>query len=154
MLHASVSGAIDRVIYALLESAYLDQQKGEVPSLPLWLSPSQIRLCMVSDEFLELAMKMADDLESREIRVDVDDRPQSVGKKVRDAEREWIPYVVVLGEKEKETGVLSVRVRNPRGIGEMSVDDLAQEILGKTEGYPKRSLGIPRELSRRPVFRG
>jgi threonyl-tRNA synthetase len=154
MLHASISGAMCRNIYALLESAYLDQQKGKVPTFPLWLSPSQVRLCTVSDDFLEMAKEMADDIEARDIRVDVDDRAQSVGKKIRDAEREWIPYVVVLGEKEKESGVLSVRIRNPRGISEMSVEDLVGEIIAKTEGYPKRTLGMPRELSRRPVFRG
>jgi len=154
MLHASVSGGLDRNLYALLESAYLDQQRGEAPSLPLWLSPVQVRLCTVSDDFLDLANEMADDLESREIRVDIDDRPQSVGKKVREAEREWVPYVVVLGEKERESGSLSVRVRNPREIRNMTAEDLASEILERTKGYPRRTLGLPREMSRRPVFRG
>lgn len=154
MLHASISGGIDRNLYALLEKAYLDQQMGVAPCLPLWLSPVQVRICPVSEEFNDLAVSLATGLESRGIRVDIDDRAQSVGKKVRESEREWVPYVVVVGEKEKESGVLSVRVRRPRGIREISPEDLGSEILEATKGYPKRSLGLPRELSRRPAFRG
>ena len=154
MLHASISGGLDRNVYALLEKAHLDQEHGVPPCLPLWLSPIQVRLCPVGDDFLESSSGLADELESRGIRVDIDDRAQSVGKKVRDAEREWVPYVIVLGEKEKASGKLSVRTRRPRGMKEATLDELASEILEATRSYPKRSLGMPRELSRRPVFRG
>lgn len=154
MLHASISGGLDRNVYALLEKAHLDQEQGVPPCLPLWLSPIQVRLCPVGDDFLQFSSGLADELESRGIRVDIDDRAQSVGKKVRDAEREWVPYVVVLGGKEKASGKLSVRTRRPRGMKEATLDELASEILEATRTYPKRSLGMPRELSRRPVFRG
>jgi len=154
MLHASISGGIDRNLYALLEKAFIEQQRGVAPSLPLWLSPVQVRLCPISDDFKGLAERLADLLESKGVRVDVDDRPQSVGKKIREAEREWVPYIVVVGEKERESGILSVRVRRPREMRQMSSEELAAEISKGTAGFPKRSLGLPRNLSKRPVFRG
>ncbi len=154
MLHASISGGIDRNLYALLEKAYLDQQKGIAPCFPLWLSPVQVRICPVSDELLPQAGKIADELESRGVRVDIDDRPHSVSRKVRDAETEWIPYVVVFGQKENESGNLSVRLRRPREIKQMTTSELGSHILEATKGYPKRPLGLSRNLSSRPSFRG
>jgi len=154
MLHASISGGIDRNLCALLEKAYVDQQNGIAPCLPLWLSPVQVRVCPVSDEFVGQANKIADELESHEIRVDVDDRPQSISRKVRDAETEWTPYIIVFGQKERSSGTLSVRVRRPRGIKEITAQGLASEIVDATKGYPKRSLGLSRSLSGRPTFRG
>lgn len=154
MLHASLSGGIDRALYALLEKAYLDEKSGKAPSLPLWLSPIQVRLCPISDEHREFASGLADELESRGIRVDIDDRTESVGRKIRDAETEWIPYVIVVGNREMESGVLPVRIRNPRKMEEMKLDELASTIGEATDGFPKRSLGLPRKLTKRPVFRG
>ncbi len=154
MLHASVSGSIDRNLCALLEKAHKDQENSLAPCLPLWLSPTQVRICPVSGDYLGLANQIADRLESSGVRVDVDDRSQSIGKKIRDAEREWVPYIVVVGQREKESGMLSVRLRKPRGMKELAEEELGKEISSKTVAYPKRALGLPRELSRRPTFRG
>jgi threonyl-tRNA synthetase len=96
ILHCSPSGAIERCVYAMLEKAYRDQQKGTVPILPLWLSPIQVRVIPVSDRFIENAEKIADEIERHRIRVDLDDRPLTIQKKVREAETEWINYVLVL----------------------------------------------------------
>ncbi len=154
MLHASISGGIDRNLYALLEKAYLDQQRGLPPALPLWLSPTQVRICPVSDEFNELAEQIADFLEASLVRVDIDDRAESVSRKVRDAEREWVPYIVVLGERERDSGKLSVRKREDRSVANLSKEELLDEIQEKVKQFPKRSLALPRHLSQRPVFRG
>ncbi len=150
LLHASISGSIDRNVYALLEKAHKDKLAGRQPELPLWLSPTQVRFITVKDEFVHLAEELGSKFDR--VRWDIDDRDESVSKKIRDAEMEWIPYIVVVGEKEKE-GMLTVRVRN-KGEIKMSVDDLKKEIEKKTKNYPFRPLSLPRKLSIRPIFVG
>jgi threonyl-tRNA synthetase len=98
ILHQSPSGAIERVIYALLERAYLKSQAGEKPVLPFWLAPTQIRLIPVREEFNKDCIAIADALPGR---IDVDDRDEKVGKKIRDAEREWINLIIVFGRLKK-----------------------------------------------------
>src|SRR4030042_102141 len=115
ILHCSPSGAIERCIYALLEKAYREQQKGKSPMLPLWLSPTQVRLIPISDQFLEKVEEIAAEIESQYIRVDVGDRAVTLQKGFREAETDWVPYVVVVGQKEIESGVLSIRVREEQG---------------------------------------
>ncbi len=154
ILHLSPSGGIERVMYALLEKAFMEHKEGKNPTLPLWLSPTQVRLCPVSDDFLEFAEEIADSLEKESIRVDIDDRVESVGRKIRDAEVEWIPYIVVVGEKEKKSGKLAVRFRETGKVKEMTIDELIGEIKEKTEGFPYRKLPLPRFISKRPVFFG
>jgi threonyl-tRNA synthetase len=86
ILHCSPSGAIERCIYALLEKAYREQQKGKSPMLPLWLSPTQVRLIPLSDQFLEKVEEIATEIELQCIRVDVDDRAMTLQKRIREAE--------------------------------------------------------------------
>ncbi|MFQ5892072.1 MAG: His/Gly/Thr/Pro-type tRNA ligase C-terminal domain-containing protein, partial [Candidatus Methanofastidiosia archaeon] len=150
MLHASISGSIDRVVYALLEKAYLDMQKGLKPCLPLWLCPTQMRFIPVSDEFTGLCEEFSRDF--RKFRVDIDDRGETVPKRVRDAEKEWIPYIVVVGERERALKKLSVRVRGD-GTKEMSATELLRELEEKTRRMPKKPLPLNRYLSKRPKFR-
>jgi len=150
LLHASISGSIDRNLYALLEKAYKDKLSGKQPELPLWLSPTQVRFITVKGEYVHMAEEFGSKMER--IRWDIDDRDESVSKKIRDAEMEWIPYIVVIGEKEKE-GELTIRVRN-KGEIKMSLEDLIKEIHKKTNEYPFRVLSLPRKLSVRPIFVG
>jgi threonyl-tRNA synthetase len=154
ILHMSPSGSIERVIYALLEKAYMENKSGKNPILPLWLSPIQARICPVSDKFLPMAKKIADEIEKDCIRVDVDDRVESVGKKIRDAEVEWIPYIIVIGEKEKKTGKLAVRFRESGKVKPMSVKRIIKHMSDKTRGFPHKPLPLAREMSKRPVFVG
>ena len=153
ILHLSPSGAVERVMYALLERAYMEQKNGENPVLPLWLSPTQVRLCPVSDEFTDYAKEIANKIEKK-IRVDVDDRAESVQKKIRDAEMEWIPYIVVIGEKEKKSGKLAVRFRETGKVENMKEDELIKFIREQIKDKPYRPLPLPKLLSKRPVFRG
>lgn len=148
ILHLSPSGAIERVMYALLEKAGMSEK----PELPLWLSPTQVRICPVSDKFLKDANKLADKIEEENIRVDIDDRAESVGKKVSNAQKDWAPFVIVYGEKEKKSKKIPIRVRNTGKVENMTIDQFIKKIKKETEGLPFRRLPLPRDLSKRPIF--
>ncbi len=150
ILHNSPSGAIERVIYALLEKTAKDQIKGKKPMLPLWLSPTQVRIIPVKPEFLEYCNKLADKISSNDIRVDVDDRNESVGKSIRDAETEWIRYIVVVGEKELNETTLSIRDRKSGNVRNLTIDDLVIEVKEETKNKPFSKLNMHRSLSLRP----
>ena len=129
ILHNSPSGAIERCVYALLEKAYKEQQKGKSPMLPLWLSPTQVRLVPISEEFHEQVEETANEIEKCHIRVDIDDRASTLQKRIREAETDWVPYVVVVGKREAESGVLAIRNRQTGGKMEsMTLTELITKI--------------------------
>lgn len=154
ILHCSPSGAIERCIYSLLEKAAMDADDGKVPMLPTWLSPTQVRIIPIGDQHLEFAKDVASRLECR---VDIDDRDDSIGKKIRNAGMEWIPYVVVVGDNELESGMLNVTVRakskpkKPMKV-QMSVDELNEKLWNEIAGMPFQRLPLDQMLSRRPKF--
>jgi len=153
VLHCSPSGGIERGVYALLEKAHRESLKGKAPTLPLWLAPTQVRIIPVSEKFLDDAEKLMKQIESSNIRVDVDDRSLSLGKKVRAAEKEWINYVLVVGENEVNSDVLPVRNRNAgKQIRNMKLQELTKEITEKTADKPFKPLTLPKLLSKRPQF--
>ena len=154
ILHCSPSGAIERDVYALLEKAYKIQQKGKAPMLPVWLSPTQVRMVPLSDNFLKKVEKITEELEMHCIRVDIDDRALTLQKKIREAEMEWVPYIVVVGQKELESADLSVRERATGRMRKMKPEKLIDEIEKMTAGKPFRPLPLPRQLSERPQFYG
>jgi threonyl-tRNA synthetase len=154
ILHCSPSGAIERDVYALLEKAYKMQKKGKAPMLPFWLSPTQVRLVPVSDSFLKDVEKFAEEMEAHHIRVDIDDRPLTLQKKVREAEMEWVPCVIVVGQKELESGVLPIRDRSSGGLRKLRLVDFVAEVEKAVEGKPFRPLPLPKYLSKRPQFCG
>jgi threonyl-tRNA synthetase len=155
ILHCSPSGGIERCIYALLEKAYKEQQKGKLPMFPLWLSPTQVRLIPLSDDFTEKVEEIAKKITSHCIRVDIDDRAATLQKKIREAEREWVPYIIVVGQREFESGVLSVRDREAHGkLQNMKLNELIAKVAGKLEGKPFKPLPLPLSLSKRPLFFG
>jgi len=152
ILHCSPSGAIERCIYALLEKAYLTSKKGGIPALPIWLSPTQVRLIPVADRHLEYAKGVAHAL--HDLRVDIDDREETVGKRVRAAGREWIPYVVVIGDKELESGILSVTIRSESRKMKETIQELHDRVMAEIMEMPYRGLNLPVLMSERPVFFG
>jgi threonyl-tRNA synthetase len=153
ILHNSPSGAIERVIYALLEKAAKSSKTGEKPTLPLWLSPTQMRLIPVTSNHTAYCKEIADALSKKYIRVDLDDRDESVGKKIRDSEIEWINYIVVIGDTEVEEAKFQIRDRlNPSERRTMTIDGLADEITNKTADKPYLPLNLPMLLSKRPQF--
>lgn len=150
ILHCSPSGAIERCIYSLLEKAH----ESEVPMLPVWLSPTQVRIIPVAERHIDYALKVADELE---FRVDVDDRDETMGKKIRGAGREWIPYVAVVGDEEVDGDFITVTVRSesepkkPKKI-KINFKELNDRIRSETEGMPYRPLPLSIRLSERPRF--
>jgi threonyl-tRNA synthetase len=127
---------------------------GKRPSLPLWLCPTQVRVIPVGQDFLAAADKVAAEITASKIRVDVDNRDETVGKKIRDSEKEWIPYTIVIGDKETGKEKLPVRIREIGKLSDYSPSDLAAEIKEKTKGKPWRPLPEPKYLQARPKFVG
>ncbi len=155
ILHCSPSGGIERCIYALLEKAYKEQQSGKLPMFPLWLSPTQIRLIPISDKYMEKVEEIAKKITLHRIRVDIDDRAFTLQKKVREAETEWVPYVIVVGQRELDSGVLPIRDRKIHGkIQQMGLNELVSKIRHEVEGKPYKPLPLPLHLSKRPQFYG
>ena len=152
ILHNSPSGAIERVIYALLEKYAKDAKEGRKPMFPLWLAPTQVRIIPLKDEFMEFSHSLFDKLTEQNIRVDIDDRNESIGKRIRESEKEWIRYVLVIGEKEVNSKNLSVRDRTQSDVRDISFDDFINEIQTQNQGKPNSSLNFPPLLSKRPVI--
>jgi threonyl-tRNA synthetase len=154
ILHCSPSGGVERCVYAMLEKAYKEQQKGKAPILPLWLSPTQVRIIPVSDKFTKDAEKIAEKISKYKIRVDFDDRPLTMQRKVREAETEWVNYIIVVGQKEIDSGILPVRDRIAGKIVKMTLQELVDNILKETKDKPFKPLPLPKKLSQRPQFYG
>jgi threonyl-tRNA synthetase len=155
ILHCSPSGAIERVIYAILEHEYLKEKADKTPQFPLWLSPTQIRLIPVNDDYVDFAGELMKKFEKENIRVDVDDRGLTVQKRVRDAELEWVPFILVVGEREKKGEELTVRIRSDDSKEvKMGHSDLVKRIKDKVKGKPFKKLSLPNLLSKRPIFVG
>ncbi|HOO53095.1 MAG TPA: threonine--tRNA ligase [Methanothrix sp.] len=154
ILHCSPSGAIERLMFALLEKAHRVSQEGKVPMLATWISPTQVRVIPVAERHLSRAEEVVKDLG---FRTDIDDRDETVGKKIRDAGRDWVPYVVVIGDSELESGKLAVTVRaesepkKPKKV-EMTAEELKSRIAAETAGKPTKRLPLPVKLSERPRF--
>jgi len=154
ILHCSPSGAIERIIYGLLEKNYMITHSGGVPMLPVWLSPTQVRVIPIAERHRETAGEIVHMLGCR---VDIDDRDETVGKRIRDAGREWIPYVVVLGDEELAKGELTVTIRSesepkkPKKV-KMKAWDLSARIQTEIAGLPYKSIPLPVYLSTRPKF--
>ena len=150
ILHNSPSGAIERILYALLEKAAKDSREGRKPQFPLWLAPTQVRVIPLKEEFFEFSENLADRLSEKDIRVDVDDRNESIGKRIREAEKEWIRYILVIGQKEANSENLSIRDRQTGDVRELSFDHFVSEIKDQTKGKPFSGLNLPKHLSKRP----
>jgi len=152
ILHNSPSGAIERVMYALLEKCAKDAKEGRKPMFPLWLAPTQVRIIPLKDEFLKFAQNLSDKLTEHNIRVDIDDRNESIGKRIRESEKEWIRYVLVIGDKEVNSENLSVRDRTQSDVRDIPFDNFVDEISEQTKGKPNSSLNFPPLLSKRPII--
>jgi threonyl-tRNA synthetase len=150
ILHNSPSGAIERVIYALLEKSAKISKSGKVPSFPLWLTHTHVRLIPVAKQHVMLCEKIATELSNEQIRADIDDRDESVAKKIRDSEIEWIRYTLVIGDKEMHREIFVVRDRNEGKQREITLQELAEEINTQTKGKPYLPLNLPKFLSHRP----
>jgi threonyl-tRNA synthetase len=150
ILHNSPSGAVERVIYALLEKSAKISKEGGIPSLPLWLSHTQVRIIPVNQEHIIYCEKVLAELTQKQIRADIDDRDETVGKKIRESETEWIRYTIVIGDKEVNSDKLTVRDRNEGKQREITLHDLIDEVKTQTRDKPYLPLNLPPRLSSRP----
>ena len=160
ILHTSISGSIDRCVYALLEREAVKMNQGKKPMLPLWLSPTQLRLIPVNNNFISDCEKFIREINTSsqkyKIRLDIDDREESVSKKIRDAEKEWVPIILVMGDKERNKKIFTPRFRN-ENIGNIkesySIDELYTLIINNIDKYPTKKMPLPIYLSQRAKFK-
>ena len=125
VIHRAILGSSDRFISFLLE-----ETKG---NLPVWVAPVQVKILPITDNQHDYAYKVKEKLQVKGIRVEVDDRNEKTGYKIREAQLQKIPYMLIVGEKEVEGNTVSIRSREDGDIGVKAVDDFVGEILDKVE---------------------
>ncbi|MDW3604049.1 MAG: threonine--tRNA ligase [Nitrososphaeraceae archaeon] len=150
ILHNSPSGAIERIIYTLLEKAAKIKQQGQRPQFPIWLSHTQVRIIPIRNEHLLFAENIENTLSQSHIRADIDDRPESLSKRIREAETEWIPFILVIGDKEAESTTLVIRDRRSGTQIESNIEELIESVRKETKDKPFMPLNLPKYLSKRP----
>src|ERR1700751_1155911 len=120
MIHRALMGSFERFIGILIE-----HYAGE---LPLWLAPLQALLLPVSHRFNDYAAEVAAELSAADVRVEVDDRSESVGRKIREAELRKVPYMLIVGEREAEQGTVSVRRHHGGDEGAATIAEIAERL--------------------------
>ena len=151
ILHYSPSGGIERVMAALLEqTATMDN-----PRLPTWLSPTQVRFIPVNpNEHLDYCEELSDELEASDIRVDIDERDESVGKRIAEAETDWVPYYIIVGGDEIEGDQLGVNVRAENEEIDMPLEELVDTVEEDIADLPQQARYLPKHVSDHPNFTG
>ena len=129
VLHRAILGSIDRFIAYILE-----ETKG---ALPTWLAPVQIKILPISDKHKEYAEKLKEKLEEYDIRVELDEREEKIGYKIREAQLQKIPYMLIVGDKEVEANAVGVRSRKDGDIGAMSVEDFINKIKEEIKTFAR-----------------
>lgn len=120
MIHRAIFGSFERFIGILLEHFN--------GALPFWLSPVQVAVLSVTDDALSYARSVEKELKNKEIRAELDDRNETIGKKIREAELQKIPYILVVGKKEVESKMVAVRERGKGDLGAMALEKLSDMI--------------------------
>lgn len=123
VIHRAILGSSDRFIAFLTE-----ETKG---AFPVWLSPVQVKILPITDNQHEYAYKVKEEFEKEGIRIEVDDRNEKTGYKIREAQLEKVPYMLIVGEKEVESNTVSVRSREDGDTGVKSIEEFKKEILKK-----------------------
>jgi threonyl-tRNA synthetase len=150
LLHASISGSIDRNLYALLEQEAKKTQTGKISKFPYWLSPTQVRLIPITDKYISRCLKISSQLQAR---TEIDDRNETISQKIREAEVNWIPFIGVIGEKEIENNTISIRERGISRQKEMKIDEFQQKLNHLQKDKPLETINWPSLLSKQPHFR-
>ncbi len=120
MIHNALVGSPERMFGVLIE-----HYKG---AFPFWLAPVQIKILAINDKVLDYAGEVQKQLGATDVRVELDDRNESVGKKIREAEMQKIPYLIIIGEKEKAANTISIRERGKGDQGAKSIDQFLKAI--------------------------
>jgi threonyl-tRNA synthetase len=127
VIHRAILGALERFVGTLLEH--------HAGALPVWMSPVQVRVMTITEEQYEYAESVAEALRSEGLRVEMDSRNEKIGHKIREAETEKIPYMIILGQREVEQKKISLRKRREGDVGQMGIDEFLElarsEIAGR-----------------------
>ncbi|MER5175854.1 MAG: threonine--tRNA ligase [Candidatus Nitrosocosmicus sp.] len=150
ILHNSPSGAIERVIFALLEKSAKLMKLGKTPFLPLWLMNTQIRVIPVNENFIPKCIEINNYFKENNIRVDIDDRDESLSKRIREAEMEWIHYIAIVGEKETSNNIISIRDRISKTNYGSTIEEMKEKIHIQVKDKPFLPINLPELLSLRP----
>ncbi len=129
IIHRTSLGCYERTLAYMLEHF--------AGALPVWLSPEQVRVMPLSENLAEQANEIVDKLNAQGIRVSADLRSEKIGYKIREAQLEKIPYMLVIGKKEAEDGTVSVRSRKNANLGAMTLDDFITMIRGEIDSKKK-----------------
>ena len=121
IIHRVIFGALERFIAVLIEHT--------AGAFPTWLAPVQVQVIPVGEDYLAYAQEVADTLFQAGIRVEVDSRDEKLGKKIREAQLQQIPYMLVVGAREQEEGKVSVRHRREGDQGSLTVQEFAAKVL-------------------------
>ncbi|MGB9839705.1 threonine--tRNA ligase [Thermovenabulum sp.] len=125
MIHRVVFGSIERFIGILIEHY--------AGAFPVWLSPVQVRVLPISEKYLEYARKVKEILEEQDIRVELDERNEKIGYKIREAQLQKIPYMIIVGEKEEMSNTISVRSREKGDLGNYTIENFINEVKEKVK---------------------
>ena len=120
VIHRAILGSLDRFMCFLIE-----ETKG---AFPLWLSPVQVKVLTISDNFIDYAKEVVEKLQKENIRVEIDDRNEKIGYKIRETQLQKVPYMLVLGEKEEKDKLVAVRDRKQGDIGAMKLDEFISKV--------------------------
>ena len=129
VIHRAILGTLDRFMAFLIE-----ETKG---AFPTWLAPVQVKVLPISDKHLEYANKVKEALQDKEIRVEVDDRAEKIGYKIREAQLQKVPYMLVVGDKEQEEGEVGVRNIKDGDVGAMKLEDFVEKIDEEIKTFAK-----------------
>jgi threonyl-tRNA synthetase len=130
MIHRAPFGSLERFIAVLIEHC--------AGKFPLWLAPTQAIVLPISDKYLPFAREVGTQLKTADIRVEVDDRNEKIGRKIREAEMNKIPYMFVVGEKEMQEGKVAIRKQSKGDLGTKTIDESINFL--KEEADSKRAL--------------
>lgn len=125
MVHRVVLGSMERFFGILIEHY--------AGAFPLWLAPVQVIVLPISEKHTVYANKITDSLKENNIRVEVDNRNQTLGAKIRDAQHDKVPYMIIVGDKEEQANKISVRSRNGKDLGQIDILDFVKEITQEIE---------------------
>ena len=127
VLHRAVFGSIDRFM-----AYYLEETKG---ALPLWLSPVQVKVMPITDNQVDYAKKITEELKDSGIRAELDDRNEKIGYKIREAQVNKVPYMLVIGDKEVEANMITIRHRKAGDMGSMTLEEFKNKALSQIKNY-------------------
>ncbi len=129
VIHRAILGTLDRFMAFLIE-----ETKG---AFPTWLAPVQVKVLPISDKHLEYANKVAEELNKKYVRVEVDDRAEKIGYKIREAQLQKVPYMLIVGDKEQEAGEVGVRDRKEGDLGAMKLEEFVSKIDEEIKTFAK-----------------